>query len=183
MKRFKFLLVILALLFILPIGVFADENPDDNSAIENNIEVKLYFFHGDGCSFCSKASAWFEEIEDEYGDKFEVVGFEVWKNSDNAELMEEVAKVRKETVNGVPYIIIGNQSWSGFDDDYKDAILDKIKSEYEQDPEERYDVMNYVNLNAEEEDTTTRDILILLLLLGVAASVVGGVVVARKSTN
>ena len=184
MKKFKFLLVVLAALLILPFSVFADEDSKDDSTKDAEVqEVKLYFFHGDGCGFCSKAAAWFEEIEDEYGDKFEVVAYEVWNNPENAELMEEVAKVRKETANGVPYIIIGNQSWNGFDDDYKEAILSKIDSEYKQDSEERYDIMNYVGLDSEDEDTTTRDILILLVLVGVVAAVSVGVVVARKTTN
>ena len=54
--------------------------------------------------------------------------------------MEAVAKVRDEEAQGVPYIIVGNQSWNGFDESYQDEILDKIKDEYKKSEDERYDV-------------------------------------------
>lgn len=189
MKKLKSILVILAILLVLPFGVWAEENTTEDSTtevVEESNEVKLYFFHGDGCGYCANAEAWFEEIEEEYGDKFEVVDYEVWYNEENSNLMTAVGEVRKETPGGVPYIIVGNQSWDGFSDDYKESILAKIESEYEQDPSERYDVMDYVDLTSssdEEENTTARDVLILLVLVGVVAAVTVGVVVARKQTN
>lgn len=184
MKKLKLILVALFAVLILPFGVFAEEEATENAT--ESKEVNLYFFHGDGCPHCEDASVWFEEIEDEYGDMFNLVSYEVWYNEENNELMADVAEVRKETADGVPYIVVGNQSWSGFADDYKEAILSKIESEYKQDPSERYDVMNYVGLSGEDEekeDTTSRDVLILLVLVGVVAAVGVGVVVARKNTN
>ena len=183
MKKIKYLLVILTILLVMPFGVLAEENADKKD-VENN-EVNLYIFYGDGCGFCEKAKTWFSEIEAEYGDKFNVVEYEVWYNEENSKLMSAVAEARKEDVDGVPYIIVGNQSWNGFADDYKESILSKIESEYKQDPSERYDVMNYVDLTTtpEETNTTVRDILILLVLVGVVGAVSAGVVIARKQTN
>lgn len=184
MKRLKFILVVLTLFLIIPFGVFATEvEPRD---VSESKEVNLYFFHGDGCPHCEDADAWFEEIEDEYGEYFNLVSYEVWYNEENSDLMAAVAEVRGETADGVPYIVIGNQSWSGFSDDYKEDILSKIKSEYDQDPSERYDVMNFVDLvgtSEKEESTTARDVLILLVLVGVVGAVVAGVVIARNKTN
>ena len=117
------------------------------------------------------------------GDKFEVVQYEVWYNQENSELMNAVASARKETPGGVPYIIVGNQSWDGFSDEYKDSIISKIESEYEQDPAERYDVMDYINLEVEKKDTTARDILLIIVLVGVVGAITAGVLIARKTTN
>ena len=187
MKKLKVLLLMLTVLFVVPFGVMAEESTTtDDAATEESKEVKIYFFHGNGCGFCANAEAWFEEIEDEYGDKFEVVEYEVWYNEENSKLMAAVGEVRKETPGGVPYIIIGNQSWDGFSDEYKDSIISKIESEYEQEPSERYDIMDYVDLSSlvtEEKDTTARDILVLLVLVGVVSAVSVGVVIARKQTN
>ena len=73
------------------------------------------------------------------------------KNAEkNANLMNAVAEVRGETVSGVPYIIVGNQSWNGFDESIGKEILDKIKAEYK--AEERYDVMDYVDKNDIRKD-------------------------------
>lgn len=185
MRNFKFILVILVAFLILPFGVLAEETTTGETTESN--EVNLYFFHGNGCPHCEDAAEWFEEIEAEYGQYFNLVSYEVWYDEDNSNLMNAVADARKETADGVPYIIIGNQSWSGFADDYKEDMLAKIKSEYGQDVTERYDVMDFVdlegNLTEEEESTTGRDVLILLVLVGVVAAVTVGVIVARKKTN
>lgn len=183
MKKLKVLLLVLAVLLIVPFGVFADEATD---VTEESKEVNVYLFYGDGCGFCEKAKTWFASIEEEYGHMFELVKYEVWNNAENSQLMNDVAEVRKETVNGVPYIIIGNQSFDGFSEDYTDSILSKIKSEYEAEPSERYDVLDYVDLaadDANDENNTARDVLVLLVLVGVVALVTVGVVVARKQTN
>ena len=180
MKKLKVLLLMLAVLLVVPFGVFADEASDE---VVESKEVKLYLFYGDGCGFCQSAKEWFAEIEEDYGDKFEVVQYEVWYNQENSELMKAVASARKETPGGVPYIIVGNQSWDGFSDEYKDSIISKIESEYEQDPAERYDVMDYINLEVEKKDTTARDILLIIVLVGVVGAITAGVVIARKTTN
>ena len=62
-------------------------------------------------------------------------------------LYKEIADIRKEEPQGVPYIIIGNQSWDGYTSSYDDEIIDKIQSEYEKDTDSRYDVMTYVDSN------------------------------------
>lgn len=182
MKKIKILLLIVAVLLVVPFGVFAEEAKTD---VEESKEVKLYLFYGEGCGFCQKAKAWLDEIEDEYGDMFEVVKYEVWNDENNQKLMAAVSEARKENPGGVPYIIVGNQSWDGFTEDYEEGILEKIKSEYEQEPSERYDIMNYVSAASpeKEKDTTAQDVLILLVILGVVGAVTAGIVVARKNTN
>ena len=50
---------------------------------------------------------------------FTIVDYETWNNQGNAKLMEAIAKLRGETVEGVPYIIIGNKSWNGFTESYE----------------------------------------------------------------
>ena len=146
MKKLKVLLLMLSLLLVIPFGVFADE------AKEESKEVKVYLFYGDGCGFCGNFKTWVSEIEEDYGDKFELIQYEVWYNESNSNLMSAVAGARNEEPGGVPYIIIGNQSWDGFADDYKDEILKKIDSEYKQDPSERYDIMDYVDIVYSDSD-------------------------------
>ena len=134
MKKLKLLVIVMFAILMIPVGVFADENE----------EVNVYFFKGDGCGYCEAGLEWFDEIEDRYGERYKLHEYETWYDKDNAALMEAVAKIRGEDVQGVPYIIIGDQSWNGFDDSYKDEIIDKIRSEYKTAVAERYDVMNYV---------------------------------------
>lgn len=184
MKKMKFIFILLVLVLIFPFCVLADDGETNAKEVVESKEVNLYFFHGNGCPHCEEANTWFEEIEEEYGEYFNLVSYEVWYNADNSELMSSVAEVRKETADGIPYIIVGNQSWSGFNESYKEEILTKIKSEYEQEPAERYDVMNYVeSASKSDESNTTKDIIILLVIIGVIAAISTGVVIARKNTN
>ena len=129
MKLLKYLLVLFVAL-TLPLAVFAEGEEEqvtsdsgEAEVQEESKEVKLYFFRGEGCSHCAEAEAWFESIEEEYGDYFEIVDYETWYNSENAELMQKVAEARGETAEGVPYIIIGNKSWNGFAEDYEEEII------------------------------------------------------------
>lgn len=185
MKKLKVILLILTVLLVIPFGVFADEETD-NAASEESKEVKVYLFHGEGCGFCEKAKTWFASIEEEHGHKFELVKYEVWNDQYNSKLMQAVADARKENPGGVPYIIVGNQSWDGFTEEYQDSIISKINSEYEQDVNERYDVLDFVdleNLVPIEEDTTVRDIIVLAVVIAVVGAIIAGVMIARKETN
>lgn len=182
MKKLRFLFIILVAFLILPFSVFAETATEDE---DSDKAVNVYLFHGDGCPHCEDAQEWFSEIEDEYGDKFNLVSYEVWYSEENNSLMSAVAEVRGENADGVPYIIVGNQSWSGFDDSHKEPILNKIDSEYEQEVDERYDIMDYVSLSgtAEKESSAGRDVLILILILAVVGAGGYGIYVARKNTE
>ena len=188
MKKLSYLVVLLIALFVIPFGVLADETADttnEDVAVEVSKEVPIYFFFGDGCSYCAAAEAWFEEIESEYGSKFEIKAFETWYNQENAELMQAVAKARKETADGVPYIIIGDQSWAGFADEYKNEILSKIDTVYEQEVDARYDIMQLVETGStnEEEKSTGSDVLALIVILAVAGAAGFGIYKARQTVN
>lgn len=186
MKKFKLLLVILVAFLLIPFSVFAEDTDAENDSKEEvSKEVNLYFFNGNGCGHCANAEAWFEEIEEEYGKYFNLVSYEVWYNEENSELMEAVAELRGEQVDGVPYIIIGNQSWNGFAEDYKEEILSKIKSEYEQDPATRYDIMNYEDLlfGKDSDKGYGSDILTLIIIIIVVGGITAGIIMARKKTN
>ena len=184
MKNFKFLfLVLLACLLIIPFGVFA-EGEEEETTTESDKEVTIYFFRGEGCPHCEEFEEWLKEIEPEYGEQFKAVDYEVWNNEKNAELMERVAKARDEEASGVPYIIIGNKSWNGFADEYKDEILAEIKSLYDQDPAKRYDIMKLLpDDEKEDSDSNGSSIAALIITLLAGGLVVFGVVKARESTK
>ena len=183
MKNLKFLfIIVIACILVIPFGVFA-EGEEETTATEENKEVTLYFFRGEGCSHCAEFEAWLQEIEPEYGSLFEVKDYETWQNAENAELMAKVAETRGEEANGVPYIIIGNKSWNGFADEYKPEILAEIQELYEKDPEERYDIMNYVDLTKKSEKITAMDFVASGIVILFAFLVVFGIVQARKSAK
>lgn len=181
MKKFKLLLVIMFGILILPFNVFAEENGDSK---EEKTEVNVYLFRGDGCSFCAAAEEWFDSIEGEYGDKFTIVDYETWYNEENAALMQKVADARKEEASGVPYIIIGDKSWNGFDESYQDEMIDAIEDTYKQNTADRYDIMALLGeLPKTEEKSSSSDFVALILIVLITAGFITGIVFARKKTN
>jgi len=121
MKKIKYVLL-LAILFIPTIAFGAEKE-----------EVNVYIFHRTGCGFCERALAFFESIEDEYGDYFELVKYNVAESSSNMDLMDEVGAYFGETVQGVPYIVVGSQTFPGYIADWDQDIIDAIMLEYNAD--------------------------------------------------
>ena len=186
MKSFKYLVLLLVAILIIPFSVFAEgEEEEENLLIDTDSRVHVYLFRGEGCPHCQEAEEWFDSIQDEYGELFEVVDYETWYDSDNADLMQKVAEYRKEEAEGVPYIIVGSKSWNGFTDSYKDEIISQIKDEHDTPVEERYDVIKLVESGspAPVEEKSSSDVLAILLILIIVGGVCFGIYKARNSVN
>ena len=200
MKKFMYLVLIFAAFLILPFAVYAEDDEVEDAQVEevseevseettgdDSKEVNVYFFRGQGCSHCAEAEEWFKSIEEEYGSYFKVVDYETWYNEDNAKLMQEVADARGEKAEGVPYIIIGDQSWNGFSQSYAEDMINQIKTVYAQDVSERYDIMTYLPYIKDGKKTDdskdSNDALALIIIILVTGGIGFGVYQARKKTN
>lgn len=173
MKKVRFLFILLIGILLVPCTVLAN----------NQEPVKVYFFYGNGCPHCAEAEEFFDSIEDELGDQFDIVSYETWYNSDNVDLMNKVAELRKEEPEGVPYIIIGNQSWDGYASYYDDEIIDKIKTEYKKDADSRYDIMDYVGALNDKDDNYAADIAVVIALVLITSGIGFGIWYARSKAN
>lgn len=99
-------------------------------------KVNIYFFWGNGCPHCEQEHEFFDEINEEYGKYYNLNTFEVWYNEDNLKIYEEFATKMGDEVEGVPYTIVGNKTFSGFGDVAKDKIKNAIITQYK----DSYDV-------------------------------------------
>lgn len=126
-------------------------------------EVKVYLFYGEGCGYCARAKEFFNSIEEEYGDKFELVKYEVWSNQTNANLMQDTAKVFGFNAKGVPFIVIGDEYFDGYSEEYNEGIINAIEENYNS--EERYDVMDHLG----ETNSTTTYIVLGTIVVALAA--------------
>ena len=68
-----------------------------------------------------------DDINDKYGNKFNLYGFEVWHNSENANLMKEFILAKGDKSSGIPYYIIGDESFVGYNYTYDEKIVSAIK--------------------------------------------------------
>ena len=192
MKVLKYLVVLLAIFLIMPFAVFAEEeasNNDENTTEEasstdnsDSNKVNVYFFRGEGCSHCAEAEEWFDSIKEDYSEYYNLIDYEVWYNTDNSDLMQKVADARGEEAEGVPYIIIGDKSWNGFDSSYEEDMINQIKSVYAQDVKDRYDIMTLLtDSKTSKKDSNASDILVLLAIIVVAGGIGFVIYKARKA--
>ena len=95
-------------------------------------KLNIYIFWGDGCPHCKHLAEFLGEKQSEIGDKISLYTFEVWKDKNNLAFLKSIGKFLGENPKGVPYIIIGNKTYSGFsetDEETKQEIIDLIKTE------------------------------------------------------
>lgn len=155
MKKVRSLLIILLVaVLVIPFSVRAEKETETEKEETTKEPVKVYLFRGEGCGYCASALEWFDSIEEEYGDYFDIVSYEVWYDTENQALMEEVAAFKGDNASGVPYILVGEYSYpNGFaadtaldsssDKTMGDQLIERILEVYESD--ERYDVMTELN--------------------------------------
>lgn len=147
---------------------------------ESDEKINIYLFRGDGCPHCQEFLEYVAKtLVKEQGDKFNVVSFEVWNDKDNASLMEKVADKLGEESSGVPYIIIGEKSFSGYSESMNEEIVKAIEDEYN--AEEKHDILD--NLDVEtttakkqkaKKDSSSVVLLIVVAIVGIIVLVVTG---------
>lgn len=101
--------------------------------VKEKNKVNIYLFWGSGCPHCKKEFEFFEKIEEQYGKYYNLYTFETWKDKDNENLLKVFASNMEDEVNGVPYTIIGNKSFIGFDEDSKQEMIEAIEEQHKTD--------------------------------------------------
>lgn len=112
MRIIKKLVVLFLFVFLFIPNLFAEEK-----------ELNLYLFYGAECPHCAAL----EEFLDDYlkdNKDLKLYKYEVWHNAENVTKYDEVNKILGENSNAIPYLIIGKNSISGYNE--KDT-QEKIK--------------------------------------------------------
>lgn len=166
MKK-KILLIAMLTLLLMPLTTFAEEKKEYNSLnfeetlkaedieLENenyketDDQITIYMFRGSGCSYCKAFLEYLNGISEEYGKYFKLESYEVWTDTNNAELFEEVADFLEQKNTGVPLIIIGDTAFPGYDKSFNDGIEAAIKTLYAE--KDRYDIFEEIEKAKEEE--------------------------------
>lgn len=90
-------------------------------------EINLYLFHSQDCTHCQSERKWLESIKDKY-DNLNIYEYEITRNSDNSALLDKVKERLSSTSNYVPYTVIGEQHWIGWNEDNKTKITEAIEN-------------------------------------------------------
>jgi thiol-disulfide isomerase/thioredoxin len=107
-------------------------------------QVVITYFWGDGCPHCAKAKPFLAGLEEKYPGQVTVDDYEVWYSRVNQQLMQDTAEKLGVDVRGVPFIVIGERYWEGFDDNnvigaeieaYVDALVKNLPPPAPVDPD------------------------------------------------
>lgn len=127
--------ILLLLLFILiPFNTFAlsEDYTDKVSEIVGKDvgdgKVNIYFFHKTSCPHCKKEGKLLDSLEQKY-ENINIYRFEVSGDSQNAKYLDEVKKLFDETSGGVPYTVIGTETFLGYNS-YVGEKLEKTIQNY-----------------------------------------------------
>lgn len=108
-------------------------------------KVNIYFFWGDGCPHCESEFAFFDSIESEYGDYYNLYTFETWQNEENAELLKIISNAMEVESRGVPYTIIGEEVFTGFSESMESDFINAIVEEKDKSFDVYFDKISFSN--------------------------------------
>ena len=178
MKKLRYFVVVLIGILMLPMTVLATEV----EPISASTEIDLFYFYGDGCPFCTQLEEFFTNLDEEYQSMINIIRFEVWQSEINSNLMRRVANHLGVESQGVPFFVIGEETFNGYSPEMDEDIKRAIREEFES--EERYrgvaELIN--NSDAEESDSIvdSSDLIIALVAIAIIGGVVALIIFARK---
>ncbi len=148
-KKFKKLLLVLSVLALLPLGVSAKD------------KVNVYLFKKEGCPRCAEALEFFNGLDEEYKSYFNLVIKDVSKTDTNA-LLKKVVNHFKVNMKGVPFMVIGNQTYEGFKvGETEEQLKTAIKTNYEN---ETRDVVASLMVNKKKNSSSIIWILLAIIV-------------------
>ena len=135
------IVVLITVILSISIVVLISNNMKDNKEIkltdmtENNIsyskeKINIYLCYGEGCPHCEELKNYLNILDNKEKSYFNIYTFEVWNNSTNQQFMKESAKSLNKEVSGVPFLIIGNKTFEGYNESMNIKIKKAIKTEY-----------------------------------------------------
>lgn len=137
----KKIVVLITVILSISIVVLISNNMKDNKEIkltdmtEQNIsyskeKINIYLFYGEGCPHCEELKNYLNSLDNKEKSYFNIYTFEVWNNSTNQQFMKESAKFLNKEVSGVPFLIIGNKTFEGYNESMNIKIKKAIETEY-----------------------------------------------------
>lgn len=76
-------------------------------------ELNLYFFWGEGCPHCAKEKIFLENLKEKYPG-LKIYEFEIWHNSDNVKILQEVGEELKADISLIPFTVVGEKYNTGY---------------------------------------------------------------------
>jgi rhodanese-related sulfurtransferase/glutaredoxin len=155
--------IIVVLVFFVGIFVWSYSRPDEElqTVSADTTQVRIYEFWGQGCPHCAAAAPFLDSLEEEY-EGVELHKYEVYYDVGNQNKQQEVAEAlgKGDENLGVPYTIIGDEVFNGFDN--ADGIGVEMKERIEfcltnQCSDKTGEVLGFAPLGKTEVESTTTE--------------------------
>ncbi len=118
----KLILTIAVLFTTLVVPVFAQDSTLSSNGSDNKAD--LYFFWANGCPHCSHEEEFLKELEQKYPD-LKIHYLEVTKDKKNIELLKSAGRELNANVSGVPFTVIGEQYFIGYNKQTTGAAIEE----------------------------------------------------------
>ena len=134
MKRFLKTLFLL-LLVIMPVTFASAKKTTtttEAAATGTPDKVTMYVFYGSTCPHCQELEEYIATTlkkDSRVKDILDVKYYEVWENTSNASFMQTVGTQLGVQVKGVPFVVIGDQYFSGYGESMNEEIVSTIKGQ------------------------------------------------------
>ncbi|MEA2088578.1 MAG: thioredoxin family protein [Patescibacteria group bacterium] len=163
MKKKIFILFIF--LFLLT-GFFTSIKASQN----DNNEVELYFFWGDGCTYCEQAKSFIKELKQEFPN-LKVMSYEVNKNEDNYKFFRAMSQAYN-IEEGIPLFLTENNFLAGYNkssDDYlrkivKDCVNSNCDSPLLKLKQANSNDIIFENENRQEQENNNKALLLFIII-------------------
>jgi hypothetical protein len=116
--------------------------------------VNVYLIWGNGCPHCTEFIDFISNYYKEFS-HINIYAFEVWENSKNASLLDAAGKEFNTEVRGVPFIVIGDKTFSGYGKSMDDSIKTAIQNEYKKPASKRINKFEVAATSSTKTTTTT----------------------------
>lgn len=118
-------LSILAVFLSLSI-LFPIVSADNETVVTEPNTVNLYMFYGQGCPHCSKLELFLEDLSEKYP-SLNVKSYEIYRDTENRELFQEMAESFNTQIQGVPTVFIDDKVIVGFSNSIGQSIETEIQ--------------------------------------------------------
>jgi len=120
----KLILTVVLLFTAFAVPVFAQDNVTSFNNPDN--EADLYFFWANGCPHCSHEKDFLKELEQKYS-VLEIHYLEVTRDEESIELLKKVGEKLNVNISGVPFTVIGEQYFVGYNEQTGVAIEEAVQ--------------------------------------------------------
>ena len=130
MKRFfKTLLVLLLVLVPVTFANAKKTTTTTTASAKAPNTVNIYVFYGDGCPHCADLEDYIKnnlKKDSRVKDYINVTYYETWYDTTNQQFLSVVAQTLGVEIKGVPFMLIGDQYFSGYGSQMNEDIVAKI---------------------------------------------------------